>query len=71
MKEMLTSKVVPTVQTSGADESTREASFEGQFCVIFISPEQLLGKNKWRDMLRTEKALAAFAVDEANCVKKW
>ena len=79
MKEqsaMLTSKGVPAIHIiSGAQhESTEVALLEGQFRVIFISPEQLLGKKKWRDMLRSEvyqKCLAAFVVDEAHCVKKW
>ena len=78
MKEqsaMLTSKGVPAIYiTAGFDESTKVDLFEGQFRVIFISPEQLLGKKTWRDMLRSEvyqKRLAAFVVDEAHCVKKW
>lgn len=53
---MLTSKGVPAIHiTSGAQhESTEVALLEGQFRVIFISPEQLLGKKKRRDMLRSE-----------------
>jgi superfamily II DNA helicase RecQ len=72
---MLTAKDLPTIHiTSGIDDSTEEALFEGRFRVIFISPEELSGKKKWRDMLRYEgywKTLTAFMVDEAHCVKEW
>ena len=78
MKEqsaMLTGKGVPAVHVvSSVDESVEVALLEGRFRVIFISPEQLLRKKRWRDMLRSEmyqKHLAAFVVDEAHCVKKW
>ena len=73
--ELLTGKGVPSIHiTSGIDGSTEEALLEGRFRIVFISPEQLLGLKKWRDMLRSEvyqKSLAAFVVDEAHCVKKW
>lgn len=73
--ELLTGKGVPAIHVaSGVDESTEEALLEGRFRIVFISPEQLLGLKKWRDMLRSEvyqKSLAAFVVDEAHCVKKW
>ena len=51
-------------------DSTEEALLEGRFRIVFISPEQLLGLKKWRDMLRSEvyqKSLTAFG---AQCVKK-
>ena len=47
---------------------------EGQYQLVFFSPEQLLARNSWRSMLRTDiywDNLVAFAVDEAHCVKKW
>ena len=72
---MLTGKGFPAVHVvSSVDESAEVALLVGRFRVIFISPERLLRKKRWRDMLRSEvyqKHLAAFVVDEAHCVKKW
>ena len=62
------------VTSTSVNESTEAALFEGRFRLIFISPEQLLGKKKWRDLLRSDvyqKNMVAFVVDEAHCVKKW
>ena len=48
--ELLTSKSIPAIHvTSGDDESTLEASFEGCFHIIFISPEHLLGKRRYAE----------------------
>jgi len=47
---------------------------EGQYQLVFFSPEQLLARNSRRSMLRTDiywDNLVAFAIDEAHCVKKW
>ena len=46
----------------------------GHFSLVYISPEQLLGCGKWREMLRSDicqKMMVGFIVDEAHCVKKW
>ena len=41
--------------------------------MLYISPEMLMRKKKWRNMVLSElyqKRLVAFIVDEAHCVKK-
>ena len=41
---------------------------------IYISPEFILGKRMWRNMLLNEhyqKHLVGLIVDEAHCVKSW
>ena len=56
------------------DIKTRDMIYEGQFQLIFIGPEQLLGKRKWRVMLRNDiyqSHLVGFVVDEAHLVKQW
>ena len=44
----------------------------GLYDLVFISPEQLLTKWCWREMLHSEPYLnmVAFVVDEAHCLKK-
>ena len=52
---------------------TNAAIKNGEFQVIFISPEALLG-TEWRNMLTTavyRTNLIGFVVDEAHCIKKW
>ena len=46
----------------------------GDFRLVYFTPELLLAKKTWRNLLRKEnyaKRLKAFIVDEAHCVKKW
>ena len=46
---------------------------EGRVQLLYISPESLLTKHQWREMLRFNyrENLVAFVVDEAHCVKQW
>ena len=47
---------------------------KGKYQIVYISPEMLLGTNKWRTVLQDErfhKRLCAVVIDEAHCVKKW
>ena len=56
------------------DSKMRDMIYEGQFQLIFIGPEQLLGSRKWRVMLRNDfyqSYLVGFVVDEAHLVKQW
>ena len=55
-------------------ESMEDAILEGKYGVVYSSPEQLLQRSKWREMLQSEvyqKNLVAIVVDEAHCVKQW
>ena len=71
----LEDKQLPAVHvTSAVGESTEDAILEGKYRVVYFSPEQLLCRSKWREMLQSEvyqKNLVAFVVDEAHCVKQW
>ena len=54
--------------------ASRESIVQGEYDVIFISPESLLTNRKWREMIKNDvyrKKLIAFIVDEAHCVKTW
>uniref|UniRef100_A0A1X7TS72 DNA 3'-5' helicase n=1 Tax=Amphimedon queenslandica TaxID=400682 RepID=A0A1X7TS72_AMPQE len=45
---------------------------EGEYQLVFISPEALLSRRKWRKMLLTDvyqNNLIALVIDEAHCVK--
>lgn len=60
--------------TSSLDQDEELAVLQGKFSLVYISPEQLLARGKWREMLRSDvyqKRMVGFAVDEAHCVKKW
>ena len=71
----LGSKQISAIQvTSSMDEVVESEIIGGQFSIIYISPELLLRKAKWREMLRSalfQERLVGFIVDEAHCVKKW
>ena len=46
----------------------------GDFQMIFISPESLFCGTQWRRLLCTDvyrKNLVAFVIDEAHCIKNW
>ena len=56
------------------DEEAVSSVLKGKIQLVYISPESLLGNNRFRSMLLTEcyqKKLKALAVDEAHCVKLW
>ena len=71
----LGSKQISAIQvTSSMDEVVESEIIGGQFSMIYISPELLLRKAKWREMLRSDlfqERLVGFIIDEAHCVKKW
>ena len=46
----------------------------GDYQLVFFTPEILLTKSKWRDMLLGDvyrNRIKALVVDEAHCMKKW
>ena len=48
--------------------------FEGKYQLIFFTPELLINKRKWRELLKGavyESRLRAFVIDEAHTVQKW
>ena len=79
MKEQvsnLNKKQLPAVHVcSAVDDSVENAAImNGKYGVVYISPEQLLRRMLWREMLQSEvyqKNLVGFVVDEAHCVRQW
>ena len=46
----------------------------GDYQIIFVSPEALFLSTEWRNILSSDiyiSNLIAFVIDEAHCVKKW
>ena len=72
--QTLQRKGVRGVYVGDADEATRSQIHNGEFQLVFMSPEAVLTNPEWRDMLQSpvyQENLVAFVVDEAQCVKKW
>ena len=55
-------------------EKMKTGVVEGRYPLVFISPEQLIGRERFRSMCQNEcylEKLVALVIDEAHCVKKW
>ena len=60
--------------TSTSNEEVKDGVKNGNFRVVFFTPELLLEHKRWRHLLQKEhymKRLKGFIVDEAHTVKKW
>ncbi len=56
------------------DEEVKEGAAKGAYQIIYFTPEMILGKKKWRQMLLSEvysSRLRAFIVDETHTIIKW
>jgi len=56
------------------DSQTEDDVMAGRYQLVFMSPETLLGSERWRDMLVSpvyHQNVVGLVVDEAHCVKKW
>ena len=54
--------------------TVKQSVKNGEYQLIFISPEALICCMEWRSMLSTkiyQNNLVAFVIDEAHCIKKW
>ena len=81
MKEQALSLLMKGVQSiyiqdkfDNEDETIRARVSAGDYSIIFISPELLLGDKSWVDVFRSKRyhdCLVGIAVDEAHCIKKW
>ena len=59
--------------TSTSNEEVKDGVKNGNFRVVFFTPELLLERKRWRHLLQKEhymKRLRGFIVDEAHTVKK-
>jgi len=62
------------VSAENCDREVTKGIHDGEYQLVFISPESIISNLYWREMLRTpvyRENLVAFAVDEAHCVSKW
>ena len=58
----------------GEDKVDNAKTENGECCVVFTSPESLLGNGRWRSMLSSDiykKNLIRIVVDEAHCISHW
>ena len=69
----LDGKQISAVQViSSMNEIVECEILRSKFSIIYISPELLLKKGKWREMLRSDlfqQRMVGFIVHEAHCVK--
>ena len=52
----------------------KQTIIKGDYQIVFISPEALIGGMEWRSMLATDhyvENLIALVIGKAHCVKKW
>lgn len=62
------------MSAENCDREVTKGIHDGEYQLVFISPESIISNLYWREMLRTpvyQENLVAFAVDEAHCVSKW
>ena len=58
----------------GVNDECYGSVVNGEYQVVYISPENIIGRRIWRDMLLNEqyqKRLVGVIIDEAHCVKTW
>ncbi|XP_068712912.1 ATP-dependent DNA helicase RecQ-like [Montipora foliosa] len=70
----LTSLGIGAVSLAELTDQQSVAVQNGEFSVVFASPELWLGDHKWRKMVTTEtyrNAVRAVAVDEAHVICHW
>ena len=61
-------------QESDCDDASLQGLHEGQYQIVFFSPEALLCSDTWRDILQTsvyQENVVGLVIDEAHLVKKW
>ena len=56
------------------DEAVKQAVVSGEYQLVYMSSESLLGVLQWCEMFRSpayQESLVAIAVDEEHLVEKW
>ena len=62
------------VTKNGISDSQEQMTYEGEYQIMFFSPEALVCDDTWREMIQSkvyQDNVIAFVVDEAHLVKKW
>jgi ATP-dependent DNA helicase RecQ len=57
-----------------SNDDLKQAVAEGQYQVIYTTPEVLLTNKSWSDVFQSDyicQKLVGLIIDEAHCVKKW
>lgn len=65
---------ISAANLSSLEDSERERVENGEYSVVYGSPEAWLKNERWRLMLTNSvysKKLCAIAVDEAHVVRQW
>ena len=56
----------------GEDKAANAKIENGECCVVFTSPESLMGNGRWRSMLFYKKNfIIGIVADEAHCISHW
>jgi superfamily II DNA helicase RecQ len=56
------------------DDADENANINGEFSIVFASPESIVKNQKWREMLRGkiyQKNLFGIVTDEVHVIPKW
>ena len=56
------------------DDADENAIINGEFSIVFASPESIVKNQKWREMLRGkiyQKSLFGIVTDEVHVIPKW
>ena len=57
-----------------SSEGDKQKLMDGEFSIVFGTPESWLGTNKWFTLLKSkvyQSKTIAIVADEAHCVLKW
>ena len=60
--------------TGDSSNAMLESVIKGEYQLVYFTPELLIEKRKWREVLQSEtyeRRLKALVIDEAHTVVKW
>ena len=60
--------------TGNSSETMKKGVLEGEYQLVFFTPEYLIDQKKWREALKGnifQARLRALVIDEARTIKKW
>jgi len=68
------SRGLKCARVGNCTEEMKQKILDGEYQLVFVSPEALLATRRWRKMLLSpiyQNNLIAVVVDEAHCVRNW